>query len=159
MRGLKQSGGSLSEAMRARSRVIPCLALIVTVVACGGSGEPACVAQLPRASQGECNLQYMPTFDRIYLETLGSGSCGTVEGLMCHSPNASAGGLILAADENTAFRSLLQGGRVIPFDPECSPLMRRLESGKADFQMPPGGQLSPQVRCAIVEWIANGAPR
>jgi hypothetical protein len=48
---------------------------------------------------------------------------------------------------------------VIPGDPGCSEVVRRIESSDEEYQMPPGDKLSEGERCAIRRWIAGGAVR
>jgi hypothetical protein len=48
---------------------------------------------------------------------------------------------------------------VISGDPECSLLMKRLESDDLDFVMPARNPLDDDELCAIRHWIANGAQR
>jgi len=73
------------------------------------------------------------------------------------------GGLTMA-DSQTAYANLLSPSqrdpsraRAVAGDPACSPLIVRTSSPGADYQMPPGDALSPQERCALVQWVANGA--
>lgn len=108
----------------------------------------------------DCSVTYEPTFEAIFAnrmqETCGAG------GRTCHSSSGAQGGLILD-DIDLAHELLLgsNGGeaRVIPGDPECSEMIRRIESNDEDYQMPPGDKLSEGERCAIRQWIANGALR
>lgn len=126
--------------------------------ACGDdSGGNACLAELDL----ECNPRWPePTFDAIY-EGRIKDTCAT-GGANCHGAAGHMGGLTLEGAD-VAYDALLGIGedhaRVIPGDPECSLLMRRLESTEASFVMPPGLQLSEGERCAIRQWIANGAER
>lgn len=67
-------------------------------------------------------------------------------------------------DSQTAYTNLLAPSqrdpnrtRVVPGDPACSTFVVRTNSPGADYQMPPGDALSPQERCALVQWVANGA--
>lgn len=101
-----------------------------------------------------CAPLYAPTFANVYARTLAP-SCAT-GGSSCHGPAGGRGGLVLA-DETSAYAALLDGGRVIPSDPGCSELIARVTSTDPDRQMPPGSALSEAERCAIVQWIANGA--
>jgi hypothetical protein len=48
---------------------------------------------------------------------------------------------------------------VVSSDPECSLLMKRLESKDLDFVMPARSPLDEMELCAIRQWIANGAER
>ena len=69
------------------------------------------------------------------------------------------------ADEASAYANLVnvKSGRdpsqirVKPGDPACSVMIVRTDSPGADYQMPPGDPLSPQERCALIQWVQNGA--
>lgn len=111
---------------------------------------PACTSV---AIDLTCNTQYVPTFDNVYNNTLDR-HCGTREG-SCHAATGDAG--LSFADRQTAFESLTNG-HVTPGDPACSELIvRTIESG-TDYQMPPKEALSAFDRCALVKWVAAGAP-
>ena len=68
-------------------------------------------------------------------------------------------------DEATAYMNLVgaKSGRdpsqirVDPGNPGCSVMIVRTDSPGADYQMPPGTALSPQERCALIQWVQNGA--
>lgn len=144
-------------------------AILATVTAgCSGNeSSGACLAPLPRAEADECDLAHAPEFDVIYQQTFNNGTCGV--GSQCHTPDGATGGLVLTGDPERAYDMLLGGpddghsghdhALVIPGDPECSELMRRLESDDTGYQMPPGSPLPSSKRCAITQWIANGAER
>jgi len=140
--------------------IVACLAL----AACNGddgenmagmSGDGACLPAL----ELDCDPTFTPTFDEIYDRELRS--CGA-NGSLCHGAEGDHGGLTLA-DRDGAYDALLGIGeehaRVIPGDPECSILIQRLESTDANFVMPRGTPLTPGKRCAIRQWVANGAER
>jgi hypothetical protein len=128
--------------------------------ACSGTAvdnpqpAPSCVQDLDTSC---AVLHDPPLYSTIYKDiiqpqcTLGSG---------CHSTNGAMGGLVLANAEDTYDALLgLKGGtkRVVPRDAACSPLMVRLESHDANFQMPPGSRLTDAERCDFVKWIQAGA--
>ena len=100
-----------------------------------------------------CAPLYTPTFDEVYARTLKTG-CGSIRN-SCHSANGD-GGMSLA-DPATAYASLLNG-RVMPGDPTCSEMIVRTHGLGTDYQMPPGGALGASERCALVRWVAAGAP-
>ena len=108
----------------------------------------------------ECTPQYTPTFEKIFEITL-QNSC-SVGGNACHSSAGAKGGLSFD-DIEQSYKLLLNPGttdpRVVPGDPACSSLVHRLASNDSSLLMPPGNKLSPEVRCAIVQWIAAGAER
>ncbi|MBL4633867.1 MAG: hypothetical protein JKY56_08340 [Kofleriaceae bacterium] len=125
------------------------LAIVVTLTlsACEQGGQ--CIEV-----QSECNPLYQPTFDEVFSRTLKPG-CAIAGS--CHSgPQAQAGLRMDEADE--AYRLLVTQGRLLPGDPSCSLLTRRLV-GSGGGVMPPGAMLSDNERCAIEKWIADGAKR
>jgi hypothetical protein len=121
----------------------------------GGPG--ACLEPLDL----DCSPTFQPTFQNFYDNQLSS--CGAAStGASCHGPDGGQGGLYLT-DIDEAYDMLLSppdaSPRVIPGDPECSLLIQRLESDDPAFGMPPGAKLRDAERCAIRQWIANGAER
>ena len=128
------------------------------VLACGCSdSEPAqaCVQTLDLA----CAPLYSPTFDQVYARTL-QPTCA-LAGASCHSSEGAMGGLVFA-DPDSAYEALLgQSGaaaRVVAGDAACSELVERLYAPGAQV-MPPGSPLADAERCAVVQWIQNGAKR
>jgi hypothetical protein len=110
----------------------------------GGCDEP-CVA-LPET----CAPQYEPTFAAVYANTV-STSCA-LSG--CHGGTSASGGLSMGDTAETAYAALSR--YVLPGEAECSELIWHLEpEGEGD--MPPGGVLAEEERCAVREWIAAGA--
>lgn len=101
----------------------------------------------------DCATSYSPSFDNVYLNTIDK-RCGTRDG-SCHSSSGDAN--LSFATREIAFESLLDG-HVTPGDAGCSELIvRTIESGK-DYSMPPDEALSETDRCALVKWVAAGAP-
>jgi hypothetical protein len=124
----------------------------------GAGGGPNCIDPLP----DECGLAFAPSYDAFY-ENLLRATCGASStGGSCHGPDGGMAGLFLH-DREMAYDYLLgdvdDRARVIPGDPECSELVRRIESTDPDVMMPPTGRLSDGQRCAIERWIAMGAKR
>lgn len=116
----------------------------------------ACVANL---STNCMPLYAPPTFGTLYAN-LFHPTCAQGIGT-CHTSDAQMGGLVFE-DQATAYALLLgtQGGRarVLPGNPACSLLEERLESNDSHFRMPPGPTpLSEPARCAVAQWIAQGA--
>ncbi len=101
-----------------------------------------------------CAPLYVPTFDNVYSMTLRD-DCGSARGA-CHSRTGQAGGMSFE-DPQHAYDALL-AGRVTPGNPGCSEMIVRTESPGTDYQMPPGAALIPAERCALVQWVAAGAP-
>jgi hypothetical protein len=95
-----------------------------------------------------------PTFAALY-ENIFQPSCASGSGA-CHGDAVSAGLDMRTID--SAFTGLSM--RVKPADVGCSTLEKRVESARSTFRMPPGPTpLSDAQRCAIRQWIANGAAR
>ena len=101
-----------------------------------------------------CAPGYVPTFPNVYANTI-SMSCGTDKS-SCHSAAGRAGGLSMATQED-AYNNLLLLDRVKPGDPSCSKMIVRTDSPGEDYQMPPGDPLTPEERCALIQWVNMGA--
>jgi hypothetical protein len=124
-------------------------ALVLYVVAgCGGPEPPKCLEDLV----ADCTPQYEPTFTNVYTNTFAR-SCG-VGGASCHAGDQAS---LRLDDEQLAYDHLV-GFQVIAADAACSPLMERLERSGSGA-MPPGAKLAAEERCAVQQWIDNGAPR
>jgi Planctomycete cytochrome C len=130
----------------------------IAATSAAGADAGACLEPLSLDCQVATQPTYPELFNNILLKTCGSPTTGA----SCHAPAGSQGGLVLS-DMTQAYDYLLgnMGGRarVIPGDPECSIVERRLESTDPNFGMPPGGRLSEGLRCAVRQWIANGASK
>lgn len=148
------------------------LAALLLLLGCGGGGggnaddddgKDMCLSGLPLCNE----LPFPATFDNIYshvlIQSCGSSSTGT----SCHygpTDDKAQHGLVLS-DPDVAYQHLLGmtadgRARVMPMDAKCSILMERLESMDPSFRMPVGSQPLPQgERCAISEWIQQGAKR
>ncbi len=120
---------------------------------------PKCLASEPDTT---CGSLYVPTFDNVYKNTL-QPHCGSTNS-SCHSATGHPDGLSFE-DETTAYNDLLSPSgkdpsrdRVVPGDVQCSLMIVRTDSPGADYQMPPGTPLPPTERCALIQWVANGAP-
>jgi hypothetical protein len=136
---------------RSSGRLLPLTlaALVGAVVSAGCEDECVTVSTA-------CDPLYAPTFDEVHARTLVT-SCATA-GAACHGAEGGRGGLVLS-DREGAYGALVEAGRVVSGDPGCSELVARLVSTDPDVQMPPGAPLSDAERCAIVQWIADGAAR
>ena len=123
--------------------------------ACNGEEPAACLEPLPM----DCEPSFPPTYDQLY-DKLFSQSCGAPgSGGLCHAQPGRQGGLLLEGRAQ-AYESLLQSDRVVPEEPECSVIMQRIESDDEQLRMPlRGAKLPAGVRCAVQQWIANGAER
>ena|SRR5436190_19258737 len=125
------------------------LLLVGLLAGCPEEEPPPCITV-----DLACQAGYVPTYDNVFENTL-SVNCGSTQSA-CHSATGRAGGLSFA-DQPTAYALLLQEGRVKPFDPACSEMIVRTSSPGHDYQMPPGDPLSPEERCALIQWVQNGA--
>ena len=114
---------------------------------------PACV-DIP----GSCAPLYEPTFENVYNQTL-SKKC-SVANAACHSSSAAKGGLVLEGIDE-AYDGLVNSvpPRVLPDDPGCSTMAIRVESDDPGYVMPIGAKMSDPERCAILQWIQDGAKR
>jgi hypothetical protein len=138
-------------------------ASLVAIAACGSNNSDAsdvCLAELPAQCTPTLDPTYNELFDKVFSARCGGSSTGT----FCHGQAGLRGGLGLY-EPNQAYEALLghgpdQRARVIPGEPLCSVLMERLETSDAARRMPLGeAALADGVRCAIQQWIANGAAR
>ena len=119
---------------------------------------PACITVDTTCAPG-----YVPTFDNMYTNTLQQG-CGS-QRTSCHSASGHMGGLDMST-EATAYATLLGNSahynraRVVPGNAACSLMIVRTDSAGADYQMPPlpSDPLTEPARCALVQWVQNGAP-
>jgi len=119
------------------------------VAGCPTDPPPACIT-----IDTSCAPLYAPTFDNIYTMTLRD-SCGS-QSASCHSAVGMQGGMSFQ-DQQHAFDAL-RAGRVVPGNPGCSKMIVRTDSPGAPYQMPPGDPLSEPARCALIQWVAAGAP-
>src|ERR1043165_3003220 len=125
--------------------------LVVGVLAAGCEEPPPACKMIDTT----CSPGYLPTFPNVYTYTI-KGSCGTDDS-SCHSASGRAGGLSMATMDE-AYSGLLMGGpRVKPGDPSCSEMIVRTDSPGKDYQMPPGDPLTPEARCALIQWAQMGA--
>lgn len=136
-------------------RLVYLLGVLTLLPACpGGDSNKTCVDV-----SVDCTPQYDPTFTNIHTNTL-EPTCAPA-GTACHATAGARGGLIMEG-EDQAYMFLVEAdnARVIPGDPACSEIMRRVTFQIPGIGMPPGGpMLSDGEICAITQWIANGAQR
>jgi hypothetical protein len=129
-----------------RLSLVVCLAVLA---GCPTDPPPACITV-----DASCAPGYVPTFHNVYTNTMQQ-SCGSTQS-SCHSSSGRAGGMSLQ-DEATAYQQLMMNDRVKPGDPGCSKIIVRTSSPGADYQMPPGDPLDPPARCALIQWVQQGA--
>lgn len=103
-----------------------------------------------------CTPQYEPTFANVYANTI-EPKCAVSSA--CHAGASPKGGLDLS-DPDVAHAALLADGedRVIPGEPSCSEMIMRVSTSSRQFLMPPGSPLSEAERCALAQWVLDGAP-
>jgi Planctomycete cytochrome C len=141
------------------------LAVIGWSAACGGDdGEDSvdlpCVADLPAT----CAPAFTPTWTNVYANVVRQSCGGVGSGTSCHAPEGKQGGLELSSSD-ISYASLLGEldgrPRVLPGDPACSILMERLETDDEELRMPGGESqpLSAATRCAVQQWIEQGAEK
>ncbi len=121
----------------------------------GGGGEPPACVELATAS---CTPLYEPTYANVFAQTI-QPRCGTA-GAACHATADAMGadGGFIVGDAAATHAALLQGGFVEPSDPACSEVVVRLEIDDDVLRMPPGSSALPEgERCAVAEWIRQGA--
>jgi hypothetical protein len=125
--------------------------LVATVLACASAQDGAACVDVKL----DCMpIVSPPTFSAIYANIF-SPSCALGTG-SCHGPAVSAG--LDMRTEDSAYQGLSTRSR--PDSVGCSLVLRRVESTDESFRMPPGPTpLSEPQRCAIRQWIANGAHR
>jgi len=130
--------------------------------ACGGddgtADAPACLTDL----DADCSATIPATFDSLYSNIVEPSCGGTGDNPSCHRAGARQAGLDLSAPAKAYDALLGKRGKalVLPGDPECSPLMQRIEADDDTFRMPLGTErMAPGLRCAVQQWIADGAER
>jgi hypothetical protein len=146
------------QAGRLAPRLWFCMALVVASAACGddSGSELPCVEKLDT----QCQEAFPPTWDNVY-EFVIEQRCGGSSGVACHGRDGLQGGLGLYS-QTAAYEGFVGGvggePRVLPGDPACSELMKRIETSDTDLRMPlQASALSAGDRCAIQKWIAAGA--
>lgn len=121
-------------------------ALIAVLAGCGDPPLECAVVDLA------CAPQYEPTFENVFENTLvpdcSSGAC--------HDAVAPRGGLDLSEIE-TAYEGLQS--RLDVDDVACSELVARLYTDEPAWHMPRGETLAESETCAVMLWVAAGAPR
>ena len=129
-----------------------CFILLAGVhwMGCGTEDPVACVS----APAPDCAPAYEATYSAVYENTI-LRSCA-VGGGACHDAAEPFNGLSLQG-EAQSLDTLLSGGWVLPFDPECSEMFVRIADHGHAGAMPPGSPLSPEEQCAIGQWIEEGA--
>lgn len=141
----------------------PLLLLVLCLAAsCDGTPSgPACVGGLSPS----CSPLYDPPAFATIQDKILRPNCATGSAT-CHTADAARGGLVFDGSADLSYRLLLgQGGaggrsRVVPGDPGCSLLMKRLKSTDPSYHMPPGPtSLLDGELCTIVQWISQGAKR
>jgi len=133
--------------------------LYLAVAALTGALAAGCPSTPPpecKVVDTDCAPGYVPTFTNVYNNTLKEG-CGSTKS-NCHSARNQAGQMSFES-QDVAYEALLDATkrRVVPGDPSCSEMIVRTDSPGEDYQMPPGDPLSVQDRCALIQWVLQGA--
>jgi hypothetical protein len=129
------------------------VALTLASSGCPKTPPPEC-----KTIETACAPGYEPTFENVWTHTIEQ-SCGSTKS-SCHSSSGESGMSLATIDD--AYASLVEGGRVKPFDPSCSELIVRTSSPGTDYAMPPSGgsaAISDPTRCALILWVNMGAMR
>jgi len=137
---------------RSRFRVKLCAAAVLAVMTLGCNDyPPTCVTLAPT-----CQPLYPPTFENVYNNTIAK-KCGG-DSASCHSLEGMHGGLVLS-DRTTAFTALTSGGsrRAVAGDAACSGVVVRITNKDHAWSMPPEAPLGEAERCAVEQWVQNGA--
>ncbi|MFO7561542.1 MAG: hypothetical protein R6X02_02765 [Enhygromyxa sp.] len=136
----------------AQHRPLLLAGLLALAAACGDDGPgddapaPACLT----IDYEGCALLYPPTWEQVWQQTISTSCSGG--GSACHAGEVG----LSFQDPDSAYAGLAH--ELVIGDPNCSPLMLRLESDDPEFRMPPGNTpLAAGARCSIATWIANGA--
>ena len=80
----------------------------------------------------------------------------------CHASDTAAGGVTFetAGGSHGQLTGQFDGvAYALAGDPACSVLVQVVESDDPEVVMPPSGKLPAAERCAIIQWVANGAER
>jgi hypothetical protein len=134
------------------ARPYPVLFVLALALACqddgGGDDDPA--PECLTIDYEGCALLYPPSWEQVWQQTLSSSCAGG--GSACHGDNAG----LSFTEQASAYAGLMH--QLVPGDPNCSPLMLRLESADPSVRMPPGNTpLTAGARCSIATWIGSGA--
>jgi hypothetical protein len=143
---------------RSTTRVV-LTALAPLVLTCGladCSSDPPAEEDCSTRVDLACAPAFAPSFDNVFQKIL-QPSCG-LAGSSCHASAGRKAGVVLD-DPAAAHRTLVEGRKVVPGKPECSPMAKRLLSADVAFMMPPGMALVEGEKCAVIQWIAGGATR
>ena len=135
----------------------------IALIACGAGDDSinatlACVRDLDE----DCEPSIPATFDSLYTNIVQVRCSVSGDSPSCHSAKSKQGGLDLSTPAR-AYDGLVgktKDGRerVLPGDPECSTLMERVEADDDTLRMPRNEErLAAGLRCAIQQWIAEGA--
>lgn len=130
--------------------------VIAMAIGCSSSTssapDPVC---LDEPLDMECTPAFEPTYDALYTNTF-QRSC-TLSGVSCHASTGRQGGLDFG-DADSGYAGLMNG-MVRAGDPQCGSLVHRVFATSGTIRMPPGRALPDGEKCAIVQWIAQGAKR
>jgi Planctomycete cytochrome C len=138
-------------AVMRRLFVVSTLAVLACTAGCPSTPPPEC-----KVADTDCAPGYVPTFTNVYNNSIKEG-CGSTRS-NCHSASNQAGSLSFET-QDVAYAALLDATKrhVVPGDPGCSELIVRVDSPGEDYQMPPGDPLSAPARCALIQWVLQGA--
>jgi hypothetical protein len=129
--------------------------VVISLFLLASCDEPTRAPCVAASFDAGCAPSYEPTYDAVYANTL-KPSCAK-SGVSCHASTGRQGGLNFddAEDAYTA----LKRRSVVPGEPACSDLVRRIGALDGNVRMPPGRSLPADEQCSIVRWIERGAAR
>jgi len=131
------------------------LVLMLALAGCPSNPAEEPIVCLEAGALPSCTPAYEPTYENVYARTF-QPTCAK-SGFSCHSPEGKQGGLDFF-DKEAVFADMRKSS-VRAGSPECSSLVQRLVSLDPFVRMPPGKSLEADQQCAVIQWIANGAPR
>jgi hypothetical protein len=161
-------GGLIGVHARSAALLVTFAMAVPSLASCNGGGgdrdggvQPSDAACAHIASSDlDCTPVYDPPELMALYDNILEPRCGNLAtGGQCHGPAQEQSGLVLFEPED-ARANLLRADHplVVPGHPECSELMRRLESDDARIRMPlQEPALDDGEICAVRQWIAAGA--
>ncbi|MCX4246401.1 c-type cytochrome domain-containing protein [Paraliomyxa miuraensis] len=149
----------IASSRSATPRMLALATTLVLAAACNDdTGDDEGSACVPRDASA-CMPLYEPTWDRVFEQTLVP-RCGTA-GAACHADTSAigGGGGFVVGDMTSTHAALIDHGFMVPGDAACSELIVRLDTDDDALRMPPGSQtIDEPERCAVAQWVENGAP-
>ena len=127
------------------------LCATVLFAGCSETPPPTCTALVLDEA---CAPLYQPSFTNVYANTITT-DCGSSRGA-CHADGGES--KLSFATEQAAYDNLLRD-YVTAGNPECSEMIVRTADVGEDYTMPQGDSLGESERCALQQWVRQGAVR